>query len=293
VDGLRMETAVRTGSEISIYYDPMIAKLIVWDKERTGAIRKLRYTLENLSCLGLQTNQSLLCKILVDQNFINGEFDTNYIDKKINHLTEGKQNPVQFHHAMIASTLSRWQMRADSRSLLSGIPPGWRNNFYQSIQDIYIHGNKEQLLSYRYASGRFTININDQVYNASIIKGTANEILVEIDGVRTAYTLIQRGQDIFLQNSISGTTQLSLKEKFPKKSIQNLEDAYVAPMPSQVIEVLVEVGKEIKEGDALIVLSSMKMENIIKATKPGTVTDIYVQKNRNIDANQVLLRIEE
>jgi len=64
-------------------------------------------------------------------------------------------------------------------------------------------------------------------------------------------------------------------------------------MPSQVIEVLVEVGKEIKEGEALIVLSSMKMENIIQATAAGTVTDIYVQKNQNIDANQVLLKIEE
>ncbi len=293
VDGLRMETAVRTGAEISIYYDPMIAKLIVWDKERTGAIRKLRYTLENLSCLGLQTNQALLCKILVDQNFINGEYDTNYIDENINHLTEGNQNVVQLHHAMIASTLSRWQKRADNRSILSGIPPGWRNNFYQSIQDIYVHGNEEQLLSYRYASGRFTINIDDQKYSSTIIKVSANEIHVEIDGVRTAYALIQRGQDIFLQNSISGATQLSLKEKFPKKSNQNLEDAYVAPMPSQVIEVLVEVGKEIKEGEALIVLSSMKMENIIQATAAGTVTDIYVQENQNIDANQVLLKIEE
>jgi len=106
---------------------------------------------------------------------------------------------VQLHHAMIASTLSRWQKRADNRSILSGIAPGWRNNFYQSIQDIYVHGNEEQLLSYRYASGRFTINIDDQEYSATIIKVSANEIHVEIDGVRTAYAL----NSAFIERKIS------------------------------------------------------------------------------------------
>jgi len=293
VEGLRMETAVKTGAEISIFYDPMIAKLIVWDKYRYAAIRKLKYTLDNLLCLGIQTNQELLSKILNDQNFINGLYDTNYIDQNIKDLSKGKQNIKDLHYAMIASTLSRWHKRENNRNLLQGIPSGWRNNFYKSLDDNYVYKEEEKLLSYRYNSGSFTIHIDEKEYQASIINASDNNFIIEIDGVRNAYSLVQRGQDIFLQNNISGLFQLSLKEKFPKKSKQEFEDAYVAPMPSQVIEVLVKVGEKIKVGDPLIVLSSMKMENIIQTTAAGIVTDIYVKKNENIDANQVLLKIEE
>jgi len=293
LNGLRVETAVNTGSHISIYYDPMIAKLIVWDKERMGAIRKLKYTLDNLLCLGLKTNQALLSKILNDPNFVSGKYDTNYIDENIGQLTEATQRTEQFHHALIASTLSRWQKRKDNKTLLQGLPPGWRNNFYQSIKDVYIREEEEYTLSYRFKSGAFLIHIGNNEYKALLIETSDHKTIIEVNGERIEFFSVQEGQDLFFQNSSTGSFQFSLQEKFPKESNKEISDAYIAPMPSQVIQVIVEVGAEVKKGDSLIVLSSMKMENVITAATAGLVTDIYVQANQNIESNQLLLKIEE
>ncbi|MCL4161894.1 UNVERIFIED_CONTAM: hypothetical protein GTU68_026107, partial [Idotea baltica] len=79
VDGLRVETAVGSGAEISIYYDPMIAKIIVWDKNRVAAHRKLQYVLRQLVCLGTKTNQDFLLLLTQHPDFLAGQYDTHFI----------------------------------------------------------------------------------------------------------------------------------------------------------------------------------------------------------------------
>ncbi|MEM6963308.1 MAG: biotin carboxylase N-terminal domain-containing protein [Bacteroidota bacterium] len=84
IEGLRMESAVESGSEISIFYDPMIAKIIVWEKDRASAHGKLSYVLRNLICQGTVTNQAFLQTLLQNEDFKKGNYDTHFIDDKIN-----------------------------------------------------------------------------------------------------------------------------------------------------------------------------------------------------------------
>lgn len=293
VDGLRVETAVTSGSEISIYYDPMIAKLIVWAQTRGGALRKLRYTLSELKCLGLQTNQALLASILADPAFIKGAYDTHYIDKNISQLIGNGQNGAQVQHAMIAATLLRWQQRQNDRPLLRGLPAGWRNNYYQPLFDTYLVNGEEYRLAYRYERGAFDISVADRAYSAKLVESNGvDQVVIATDGVQTSYTLIQRDKHIYVHNGIAGTTTLTLKDRLPQADSEEVVGGYQAPMPSQVIKVLVEVGATVEEGDALVVLSSMKMENTITATSRGTVTDVYVKDNESIAAHRLLLKID-
>ena len=83
VEGLRIETAIQSGSEISIHYDPMIAKLILWDKNRRAAHRKMAYTLKHLKCLGLTTNQDFLLHLFEQAAIQQGEYDTHYVKNHV------------------------------------------------------------------------------------------------------------------------------------------------------------------------------------------------------------------
>ncbi|MCB0840208.1 MAG: ATP-grasp domain-containing protein, partial [Bacteroidetes bacterium] len=111
IEGLRMETAIESGSEISIYYDPMIAKIIVWDQNRASAHKKLRYVLQKMICQGLATNQAFLLHILENAEFQTGKYDTHFIEKRIELSRIQVLSPVQTHELAIAGALFSWQQR--------------------------------------------------------------------------------------------------------------------------------------------------------------------------------------
>ena len=108
VEGLRIETAVQSGSEISIHYDPMIAKLIVWDKNRGAAHRKMAYTLRHLKCLGLTTNQDFLLNLFEQPAIRQGDYDTHFIQNYFDATTFNQKSAFQVELAAIAATLFHW-----------------------------------------------------------------------------------------------------------------------------------------------------------------------------------------
>lgn len=162
VEGLRVETAIQSGSQISMYYDPMIAKLIVWDAQRAAALRKMRYVLRNLVCLGMTTNQDFLIHLLEHPDFEAGKYDTHFIEQKIdlNKFTENKTTHAPA--AALACTIFNWHLREKNRTQLKSIPSGWRNNFYEHQRDIY-HFNETQIeVKYRFQYDKFEYLINEK-----------------------------------------------------------------------------------------------------------------------------------
>ena len=293
VEGLRVETAIKTGDEISIYYDPMIAKLIVWGANRRVALRKMKYTLRHLVCLGITTNQDFLLDIVQKEAFLLGDYDTHFIHKHYAGIQAPEESQDKVDRSLIAATLFHWNLRQSKRILLSGLPSGWRNNFYQAQQVSYLVQSKEIQLQYRVNGNVFEIQIEDRTYHATIIKVYSSKITYQLDQERLSFDFTQTENQVFTHNEQIGNLQFKLKDRFPSKETEKMHGAYVAPMPSQVIKVLVKAGDHITKGDDLIVLSSMKMENRILATESGKVTDVLVSEGMNIKANQMLLKIEE
>ncbi len=293
VDGLRVETAIRSGSEISIYYDPMIAKLIVWDNTRQGAMRKMQYVLRNLVCLGITTNQDFLLHLLENPDFQVGNYDTHFIQNKIdlNNFANTKENKNTF--ACIAACLHEWQQRESKRTLLRSIPSGWRSNFsnYQQTTYLVAKGEEEIVVKYRFQKNAFTFLLGETTYKVQLIDATKEHCRLEIDGLQYLFNIAQNGQHYFVHNEAIGGVPLIQKERFPAKEIAKVEGGYEAPMPSQIIKVLVSAGQEVKSGDALIILSSMKMENTIEAEKDGLVEEVYASEGSNVEAGFLLLKI--
>jgi acetyl-CoA carboxylase biotin carboxylase subunit len=291
LEGLRVETAIQSGSEISVFYDPMIAKLIVWDKDRPSAQRKMIYVLKNLVCIGMTTNQDFLLHLMQNKEFREGKYDTHFIQKKID-LTQLKvKTAFDLNRACISASLHSWAQREKARTALRSIPSGWRNNFTYYQQDVYIHNSEEILVKYRHLNKCFKFLIDDIEYIVALLTNDPEYIRCEIEGVQYQFTIVARGQERFVHNQETGTIALKEKNLYPVKEAGKIKGGYEAPIPSQIIKVLVEKGQKVKSGDSLLILSSMKMENMLIADDDGVVEDIYVQEGGNVVAGTLLLKI--
>ena len=275
VAGLRVETAIFSGAEISTFYDPMIAKLIVWEASRQAAHRKMQYVLRNLVCLGTNTNQALLLHLLENPDFQAGRYDTHFIRDRINLKSLGQPEAAQGVLALIAAMLHGWQAREQARTLLRALPSGWRNNFNDSQQETYLFGEQAQVLHYRYLQGRFHVRVGASAYEVRPIFSDREQVRFETGGMQYAFQVAQQGADIYLHHAQTGAVHLHKQARLPARVQARMPGAYVAPMPAQVVKVLVAPGQAVRAGEGLLVLSSMKMENTIEAVEDGLVEEVY------------------
>lgn len=287
IDGLRIETGVESGSVISTHYDPMIAKLITHGKDRAEGQRKMSAALSNLNCLGLTTNQDFLKAILANDDFQAGKYDTHFLQKQFSYEKAQSQDAVEL--AAIAASVFDKAERDGQRTILQNLPSGWRNNFYQPQQETFFNGEEEVLVKYN--SNQYSIGENE--FEVQIAEVSDDEILVELNGIQERFTVVKSGNDYFVQHAQNGTVNLKRKERFPLKEAEKVKGGYISPMPGKVIKVLVEPGQEVKSGDGLLVLLSMKMENTICADEDGTVEEIYVTEEEDLEAGKLLLKMKE
>lgn len=293
IEGLRVETAITSGSEISIFYDPMIAKLIVWDKTRNGAHRKMAYALRNLKCLGLTTNQDFLLHLFEQEDIQQGNYDTHYIDNHFNVEAFAKSSVEERELAAIATTLFLWNDREQKRSLLKGLPSGWRNNPGSNQSVSYLFGENE--LEVKYSStgkNQFEFSFGETKRHVHLSHIDKPNVSFRMNDVQHNATVAQTGDQLFVHYPETGNIAFSKKDRFPAKASSKVEGGYEAPMPSQIINIMVKGGQEVKQDDALMIISSMKMENTITAVKDGTVTEVYATEGQNVEAGFLLLKVE-
>lgn len=287
IDGLRIETGVESGSVISTHYDPMIAKLITHGKDRTEAQRKMTAALSNLHCLGLTTNQDFLKAILTNADFQAGKYDTHFLQKQFSYEKAQSQEAIEL--AAIAASAFDKAERDSQRTILQNVPSGWRNNFYQPQQETFLNGEEEVLVKYNSTQ----YSIGESQYMVQVTDISDDEILLELNGIQERFTVVRNGNDYFVQHAQNGTINLTRKQRFPLKEAEKVKGGYISPMPGKVIKVLVEPGKEVKSGEGLLVLLSMKMENTICADEDGTVEDVYVNVEEDLEAGKLLLKMKK
>ncbi len=293
VDGLRIETAIKSGSQISIHYDPMIAKIIVWDKNRSTAHRKMAYTLKHLKCLGLTTNQDFLLHLFEQSDIQNGDYDTHYIENHFDAVSFNQKSAKQIELAAIASTLLDWYERNQKRSLLRSMPSGWRSSKYMPQEVTYLLTEEELNIKYTaQANKHFDFHIGENNHSVYLNEVNPPQLSFRVNGVQYQAAITKHENQYFIHLPETGNITLLKKDRFPSALADKTEGGYEAPMPSQIIQVLVESGQEVKTDDPLMVISSMKMENTIVAVKDGKVTEVYAEQGQNVEAGFLLLQVE-
>ncbi|MFT6319771.1 MAG: 3-methylcrotonyl-CoA carboxylase alpha subunit, partial [Granulosicoccus sp.] len=291
VEGLRVETAVQSGSEVSVFYDPMIAKIIVWEKNREAAQDKLAYVLEHLICQGITTNQAFLASVLAQEDFRNGKYNTHFIEEKMNLDEVDNLEEDDLREAAIAATIFDWKNREAKRTILQNIPSGWRNSFYRPNVEKYIFGEKEVAINYRFSNNQFEFSAGEKKINVQLANLENEKIRIEIDGIQKDFSVLKFENEFHLHASSIGNIKLKKVDRFPKKEKEKIKGGYEAPMPSQIISVLVTPNQEVKQGTPLLVISSMKMENTICAEEDGVVKEIYATEGSNVEAGFLLMKI--
>ena len=292
VKGIRIDSDLKNGDLVNIYFDPMLAKIIAYDTNRVKAINKLNYALSQTVILGPNTNIELLQNILSSTSFLRGEYDTNFIfeNKKI---TELKKNKSTIENISIAASLYRWSRRNKKKKILKHLPSGWRNNFYSlQAENFYFNGNHINS-SYKIVNGDFIFSFNKSNYNVSIIRARGNVIHAEINGVFKKFHIREIDKSIYVHSVDFGNTKLEVADRYPIDEKEKEESAYISPMPSLVVDVFVKKGDVIKKNQPLIVLSSMKMENTLYSNEDGEIEFINVVKGENIQGGHVLLKVKK
>ena len=291
INGLRIDSDLKSGDFVDIHFDPMIAKIVAHDISREKAINKLKYALSQIVLLGPVTNIELLKSILSSDSFVKGDYNTNFIfeNKKIIKINRD-QSTVE--NIAIAATLYRWQKRSRKKKILKHFPSGWRNNFYCAQAEKFYFNGSDIICRYKIENEQFIFSFIESNYSASIISAKGNELHAEINKIFKKYHIIEIDNLIYIYSIDFGNVALEVAERYPSGENRIEEKGYESPMPSLIVDVFVKKGDKIKKNQPLIVLSSMKMENTIYSKEDGVIDNINVKKGENIKAGHILLNIK-
>lgn len=282
---VRVETGVRQNDEVSVYYDPMIAKLVVWSEDRETALKKLNNQLSNYKILGLKTNIPFLMQLSSHSEFVKGNVYTNFIPDFHQDLfptgEPDKQRLAKLAIGIVYSELNLKQARSNN--------PFQHANSFRSLDLIrnsstisLTNPDTDETIAIRVdfrPNQRFDVTVGDTKFKniGAKLDSETKEIQIDFDGYRSKCSFLKDGQTVSLFEE--GQVSMSLELKLPSYLSDSAEastgdSGVVSPMPGVVEQILVKEGQTVKKGDTLGVIIAMKMEYQIKSDKDQTVDKI-------------------
>lgn len=284
----RFEAGIETGSEVSVYFDPMLAKVIVHARTRMEAASRLANVLERLRVHGVTTNRDFLVNVLRHDAFLSGDTSTDFIERH-RPARERHVPDEEVRAAALAVALAAQQAHVEEARVLKTIPSGWRNNPSVMQQMRCVHRSEDVTAKYlRNRDGGFMYDVNGHPGEARVIRFEDGRIELEIDGVQRTLSVASDGLRHWVQ-SATGEVELVEIPRFPEPEREHVAGGYEAPMPGKIAAVNVEPGQRVSAGQVLIIVEAMKMEHLITCTEDGTVTEVRVTEGAQVEAGEVLL----
>ncbi len=291
---VRVDTGVRQGDAITVHYDPMIAKLIVWDHDRTRAAERLHAALLQYEVAGVQTNLDLLRGVVADPDFLAAHLDTGFLDRHPDLLHRAQSEPPML--ALVAAAACVMSARAGAArdaAAASGDThspwaeaTAWRLNG-AGYQDLLLRAGETEyaLRTHPRTDGSFML----QVDGASLEVARHGEATLSVDGVRHRAPVARRGD--LLMVLIGGSTwQFALVDPLaPPQSEGVGEDRLIAPMPGRIVSLHTEPGAQVAKGDVLMVLEAMKVQMRLTAPRDGTVEIVRAQPGELVEEGVELI----
>ena len=276
---VRVDTGVEEGDEISPFYDPMIAKLIVWDVNRDRALARMLQALAEYRVVGVANNIEFLSRLTACPAFANADLDTGLIEREKDYLFPEQLEPAR--EAWLAVALAELlRERERAGQLAAGHPEpdspwhrrdGWRINSAASRTLIFRLGEVEKMLAVTDRGGAFDITLDGVV---STVSGSLNPrglLRAEFDGLRTMATVVVAGERRHLFGNGRAWQFAAVDPLFHSGEGGGAEGGLLAPMPGKVIALIAAEGATVDKGAPLLILEAMKMEHTITAPSAGTV----------------------
>ncbi|MFW0788836.1 biotin carboxylase N-terminal domain-containing protein [Gordonia sp. CPCC 205333] len=292
--GIRVDSGITDGSEITTFYDPMLAKVIGTAPTRTRAARLLAAALADARLHGPVTNRDMLVNTLRSKEFLSGDTDTGFIDEVgLDVLGASVADAGDRRLAAIAATLSDSAEQRLRATVLGDLPSGWRNlasgystrRFLPGIAQASPTEDAGQL-EVRYRHSRHRVELPDDA-TISITSTTSSEVTAEVDGVRRTLSVNRYGTSVFVDWP-GKSVVLSDVPRFVDPSSVQRPGSLLAPMPGAVIRVAVAEGDRVAAGQPLLWLEAMKMEHTIAAPSDGVVATLSVAPGQQLAVGEVL-----
>ena len=306
-DGVRVDTGVYEGGEIPMYYDSMIAKLIVHGKDRHDAIARMRAALNGFVIRGISSNIPFQAALLAHPKFVSGDFNTGFIAEnyaKGFHAEDVPHDDPNFLVALAAYVNRRYRARA---ARISGQMAGHDVKVGEAFAVVVLGAEGQNqhhavtvtgfddvsgsgavtvgASSYRIESdarlGQIRVqgSVNGKPFTAQVERGTAKNPLV----LRIAHNGTQ------IDALVLSPLGAELHKLMPYKAPPDLSKFLLSPMPGLLVDVAVQPGQKVQAGEKLAVIEAMKMENILFATQDGVVGKITAGKGESLAVDQVIL----
>ncbi|MFJ9803422.1 acetyl-CoA carboxylase biotin carboxylase subunit [Streptomyces wuyuanensis] len=290
-DGVRTDSGLSEGTEVSSLYDPMLSKVIAYGPDRATALRKLRAALADNITLGVPTNAGFLRRLLDHPDVVAGDLDTGLVEREADSLVDGTVPPEVY---AAAGLLRETPAPVDASGWMDpfSVPGGWRlgGEPAWTVHHFRVPGHEPVEVRLRGSEAVLDGVPVRPVRRAKDTAPGAATITVEIDGLTHAFhhaaapggTWLGRdGDSWYVQDHDPVAASLS-------GAARQGADTLAAPMPGTVTVVKVAVGDEVEAGQSLLVVEAMKMEHVISAPHAGTVTELDVTPGTTVVMDQVL-----
>ena len=292
--GLRVDSGVESGSEVSPFYDPMIAKVVAWAETRSEAAALLAEGLQKARIHGLVTNRELLVRILRHPEFRSGEIDTHFLERHSPADLGGSlPGATEIRMGAVAAALAAQSERRGHSDLLGSIPSGWRNSPSQLQEVDFDLDGAAIKVGYRFeARGGVTIAVDDEIIEDVDLTGlTGARVGLQVGSQLRWFDVVRNGR-VHHVDGPGGYVRLVERPRFPEATRDSDPGSLHAPMPGRVVKVMVGVGDEVSEGQLVIVLEAMKMEHSLRAPHDGVVRSVTAAPGDQVEAGAVLAVVE-
>ncbi|MGH1367592.1 MAG: acetyl-CoA carboxylase biotin carboxylase subunit [Maritimibacter sp.] len=296
---VRNDTGVYEGGEISMYYDPMIAKLCTWGPDRASAIEHMRNALDGFELEGIGHNLPFLSAVYDHPKFTSGNMTTAFIEEEYPEGFEGVTLESDALKRIAAAAAAMYRVAEIRRTRVSGrmnnhervVGQDWVVSLQGENYPVVITADKdgssvafEDGTSLRVASGWTP---GDQL---AVLDVDGAPLVIKVGKITSGFRIRSRGAD--LKVHVRTPRAFELAQLMPEKLPPDTSKMLLCPMPGLVVKIDVEVGDEVQDGQALCTIEAMKMENILRAEKKSIVTKINAGAGDSLAVDEVIMEFE-
>jgi 3-methylcrotonyl-CoA carboxylase alpha subunit len=298
---VRIDTGIDQGDEISPYYDPMIAKLIIWDETRELALARMLQALARYQIVGVANNIDFLSRLVACPAFAQADLDTGLIEREKGFLfPDAAEPPSEVWLSAALAELLREEAQAGYLAHGGDEPnspwharDGWRLNGVARRTIVYRSGESEKTVDVTYAGKSFVLELDGKTSSASGELAADGVLRANLDGRRISVSVVASGEKrhVFLYGRahvLAAINPLALTF-----DAAGAESSLKAPMPGKVIALLATPGNRVEKGAALMILEAMKMEHTITAPIAGTVKAFHFAVGDQVGDGAELLEFDK
>ena len=308
--GVRVDTGVQDGGEIPMFYDSMIAKLIVHGTDRNDAIAKMREALNGFVIRGISSNIPFQAALLAHPKFVSGDFNTGFIAENYAHGFRAEDVPHHDPDFLVALAAFVRRKSRERAANLSGQLPGYDVQIGHDYSVVVLGAKGENRYipvhvdEFRGQSGKAIIKVGESHY---IIESHSRLNDIRINGTvngKPFTAQVERGtpkNPLALQIQHNGTRiealvvsprMAELHQMMPFKTPPDMSRFVLSPMPGLLVNVAVTAGQKVQAGERVAVIEAMKMENILFAAHDGVVKKIMASQGESLTVDQVIVEFE-